>query len=98
MSFRLNEKNVITKVIEGIPSDELQLTAHGFPFAYLVQLLTFLAEHMEHSIHLEHQQLWVYHLLTAHGQYLRDNSLFLRGPLRNLLKVVTKWHTDMAKL
>jgi periodic tryptophan protein 2 len=98
MSFRLNEKEIILKVIEGIPYGDIQICVQGFPIAYLGRLLTFLGSNLEESVHIEHQQLWVHHTLTVHGTYMEDNGLSLLGQFRTLLKAITKWHKDLGRL
>jgi len=98
MSFRLNEKEIITKVLEAIPTNEIQFVAYNFPLAYIKRLLDFLGVSVETTRHLEHHQLWINHLLTGHGQYIKDNSHTLSTQLRSILKASTKWLKDLSKL
>eukprot|EP00026_Physarum_polycephalum_P000323 Phypoly_transcript_00323.p1 GENE.Phypoly_transcript_00323~~Phypoly_transcript_00323.p1 ORF type:complete len:955 (+),score=97.26 Phypoly_transcript_00323:2285-5149(+) len=98
MSFRLNEKNIITEVLEAIPSTEIQFVAYNFPLAYVKRLLDFLGVSMETTRHLEHHQLWMNHVLTGHGQYIKDNSHLLATQLRSILKSSSKWLKDLSKL
>ncbi len=40
MSFRLNEKEIIKKVLEGIPPQEIQFVAYNFPLVYIQRYIS----------------------------------------------------------
>ncbi len=53
---------------------------------------------MEWTRHVELHQLWISHVLTGHGQYIKENSTAHSAPLRSILKSTIKWQKDLAKL
>ncbi|KAF8889622.1 quinon protein alcohol dehydrogenase-like superfamily [Infundibulicybe gibba] len=53
MAFRLNEKPLIQRVYESVPRGDIRLLARQVPEQYVAMLLRFVAEHLEHSPHLE---------------------------------------------
>lgn len=100
MSFRLNEKYLIKKVYESIPSREIKLVAKGVPVIYLARLLEFLVQEVEDSRHLEFNMLWVEAILTAHGRVIKESAD--RGKylnlLRGLVKTGGKLQRDLVRL
>ena len=90
MAFRLNEKQLIHKVYESVPRDDIKLISRQLPAVYLSQMLRFVAEHLEKSPHLEFDLLWVNALLHAHGRHLRDRS----GEYASAFRLVQKGLMD----
>ncbi|KAJ2964255.1 hypothetical protein NQZ79_g742 [Umbelopsis isabellina] len=98
MSFRLNEKNVIQQVFEGIPPKDVELVAQDLPEKYLERLLKFVGVHMESSPHVEFHLIWVTRLLMAHGRYLRENRGQYQAIFRTLQKALGSVKEDLANL
>jgi len=98
MSFRLNEKPIIEKVFESIPPSEILLVVEGFPFTYVQKLLSFIANHIEKSPHLEYHLLWLAHLFNIQGKHLKDRSNNFMSLFRNLQKNISRQHQDIAKV
>ncbi|GJJ14935.1 hypothetical protein Clacol_009205 [Clathrus columnatus] len=74
MAFRLNEKYLIQKVYETVPTSNIRLLIHQLPSAYVTSLLEFISSHMEKSPHMEFDLLWINALFLTHGRYLRERS------------------------
>ncbi|KAI8982130.1 WD40-repeat-containing domain protein [Mycotypha africana] len=98
MAFRLNEKPLIHKVFESIPPDSVEIIARSMPDKYLFRLLTLIGMHMETSPHIEFHLLWVKHIMTAHGRYLRDHRGQFQPVFRALHKGVNRVRDDIAAL
>ncbi|KAI8351541.1 quinon protein alcohol dehydrogenase-like superfamily [Blakeslea trispora] len=98
MAFRLNEKPLIHTVFEGVPPDSVELVAREMPEKYLFKLLTFVGTHMETSPHIEFHLMWVTHVMTAHGRYLRDHRGQFQPVFRALYKGVHRVRDDIASL
>ncbi|QRV76578.1 small nucleolar ribonucleoprotein complex subunit (Pwp2) [Ceratobasidium sp. AG-Ba] len=74
MSFRMNEKDLLQRVFESIPTSDIPLIARQVPTVYLPTLLKFVGEHAENTPHMEFDLLWINSLLTAQGRFLREHS------------------------
>ncbi|KAJ7064813.1 quinon protein alcohol dehydrogenase-like superfamily [Mycena amicta] len=98
MAFRLNEKPLIQRVYEGIPSGDIRLVARQLPDIYVPLLLRFVAEHLARSPHLEFDLLWANTLLVAHGRQLRDRSAEHASVFRVLQKALVDFEQSISRL
>jgi periodic tryptophan protein 2 len=98
MALRLNEKDLTRRVLTSIPASQIQLVAQQVHASYLARLLTFLAQDMEQSQHVEFYLLWGLHLLTHHGQVLKEQAVTLASTLRALQKNLLKYQSDLSQL
>jgi len=98
MSLRLSEQDIITKVFEGIPVNEIQLIVQSIPVTYLLRLLKFIESHVENSPHLEFHLLWCTYIFNCHGKYLKDNSNIFGSVMRGIKKNITIKYEDLATL
>ncbi|KAG6817113.1 hypothetical protein H0H87_012634 [Tephrocybe sp. NHM501043] len=98
MAFRLNEKPLIQRVFEAIPSGDIRLVARQLPFIYVPLLLRFVAEHLENTPHLEFDLVWVNTLLMSHGRVLRDRSGEHASVFRALQKTLSDSEQSISKL
>ncbi|CAM0142760.1 unnamed protein product [Umbelopsis sp. WA50703] len=98
MAFRLNEKNIIQQVFEGIPPKDIELVAQDLPEKYLERLLKFVGVHMESSPHVEFHLIWVTRLLMTHGRYLKENRGQYQAIFRTLQKALGSVKEDLANL
>lgn len=98
MSFRINEQPLITRAFEAIPPLEIQLVVRDLPLPYIARFLRFLAKHFEGSPHLELHMLWVLHLFSQHGRYLKNNAASLMPVLRALHRTLTNHYREMSTL
>eukprot|EP01090_Pellita_catalonica_P002966 TRINITY_DN1258_c0_g1_i3.p1 TRINITY_DN1258_c0_g1~~TRINITY_DN1258_c0_g1_i3.p1 ORF type:complete len:857 (+),score=141.38 TRINITY_DN1258_c0_g1_i3:50-2620(+) len=98
MALKLNEKDVITKVFYGIPAEQIQLVVGNLPVTFLQRLLSFIAESITSSKHVEFVMLWCQHVFHKHGVYLKENSSVFMGIFRNLQKGATQHYEDLSKM
>ncbi|XP_041358721.1 periodic tryptophan protein 2 homolog [Gigantopelta aegis] len=98
MSFRLNEEHVIQEIIESIPVSDLDVICRNLPENYVDKLLSFVANQIESSAHIEFYLMWIKTLLTAHGPKLKQRSQLVMATIRNLQKNITRKYEDIGKL
>lgn len=98
MAFRLNERNLIRRVYEGIPPGDIPLVAKSLPKVYLGRLVRFVALQADESPHLEFNLLWIEALLSAHGRWMKDQRGQLEAELRAVEKSVKRIQSELARL
>lgn len=98
MAFRLNERNLIRRVYEGIPPADIPLVAKDLPKVYLGRLVRFVALQADESPHLEFNLLWIESLLSKHGRWMKDQRGQLEAELRAVEKSVRRIQTELARL
>jgi len=76
----------------------VELTVRSLPAIYAERVLKFVAPTMEGTRHVEFYLLWVQHLLTAHGQHLRQAGAQATPLLLSLQKSLNRRHEDLSKL
>ncbi|KZT37455.1 WD40 repeat-like protein, partial [Sistotremastrum suecicum HHB10207 ss-3] len=96
MAFRLNEKHLLQKVYEEIPSSAIKLLARELPVVYLESMLRFVAQHLDQGPHLEFDLLWIHALLSSHGRHLRDHSTTFASTFRALQKGIVASQDSVA--
>jgi len=98
MAFRLNEKALIVRAYEAVPSADIKLIVRQLPVIYVTKLLAFIGSHAEKSPHMEFDLLWINALLNANGRYLRDHSVEYASILRTIQKSVMDYQKNVASL
>ncbi|KAG9125096.1 hypothetical protein FRC07_008978 [Ceratobasidium sp. 392] len=98
MAFRMNEKNLLQKVFEAIPTNDIPLIARQVPTIYLPTLLQFVGEHAESSPHMEFDLLWINSLLTTQGRYLREHSSEYASIFRLLQKSMLDFQQTVSQI
>nr|XP_054754617.1 periodic tryptophan protein 2 homolog [Lytechinus pictus] len=95
MAFRLNEKRVIRRVTESIPWSQVDVICSSIADTYVEKMLSFVAEQLTASPHLEFYVLWAEKLLSIHGSRLKlKNSSSHHAMLTALQKsLITKADT-----
>ncbi|KAH7344776.1 quinon protein alcohol dehydrogenase-like superfamily [Rhizoctonia solani] len=97
MAFRLNEKPLLQKIFESIPSNDIHLISRQIPTVYLPSLLRFVGEHAESSPHMEFDLIWINSLLTTQGRYLRDHSSEYASTFRLLQKGMLDFQQSISR-
>lgn len=97
MAFRLNEKNLLRKVFESVPTSNIALISRQIPTVYLPALLQFVGEHAETSPHMEFDLLWINSLLVTQGRYLRDHSSDYASTFRLIHKSMLDFQQTIAR-
>ncbi|SJM86960.1 probable Periodic tryptophan protein 2 [Zygosaccharomyces bailii] len=91
MSFRLNEKYLISKIYESIPVSQINLVSSNLPVVYVSRILRFIAEYSMESQHIEFNLIWINAIISAHGAFMslhkQDFSFALRSIQRFLGRV-----------
>ncbi|TAQ87241.1 hypothetical protein B7494_g4429 [Chlorociboria aeruginascens] len=98
MSFRLNEKPLISQVFEGIPHPNIPLVVRDLPIVYVPRLLRFVAIQTEESPHLEFCLLWIQAILVVHGQWVGDNRGLVDSELRVVARAVGRIKEELRRL
>lgn len=98
LAFRLNEQEIIQKVIENIPVNEIEHVSSNLPFVYVQKLLDFIANQLETSCHLDFYLRFSVHLLYLHGSVLKQNLNLMLPSLTSLQKSVTQCYQDVNKM
>ncbi|KAG8679391.1 hypothetical protein FRC09_018996 [Ceratobasidium sp. 395] len=93
----MNEKDLLRKVFESIPTNDIPLIARQVPTIYLPMLLQFVGEHAESSPHMEFDLLWINSLLTTQGRYLRDHSSEYASIFRLLQKSMLEFQQTVSR-
>lgn len=93
MSFRLNEKYLISKVYESIPVSQINLVSSNLPVVYVSRILRFIAEYSMESQHIEFNLLWINAIISAHGAFIslhKQDFLFALRSIQRFLGRVAK--------
>lgn len=97
-AFRLNEEELTTEVIEGIPVGQIELVCRSLPQVYVEKLLNFVGAKLESTTHVHFYVTWVVTLLKGHGEVLKERSRNIMATLRTVTKNVGLRHTELSKV
>lgn len=97
-AFRLNEDELTTEVVEGIPVNEIDLVCRSLPQIYVEKLLNFVGAKLESTTHVHFYVTWVVTLLKGHGEALKERSRNIMATLRTVTKNVGLRHTELSKV
>ncbi|KAL1416810.1 hypothetical protein MTO96_027519 [Rhipicephalus appendiculatus] len=97
-AFRLNEDELTTEVVEGIPVGEIDLVCRSLPQVYVEKLLNFVGAKLESTTHVHFYVTWVVTLLKGHGEVLKERSRNIMATLRTVTKNVGLRHTELTKV
>lgn len=98
MAFRLNENPHITRVIESVPADDIDIISKGLSLVYVEKLLEFVARRLEKSRHANFYLLWCKCLLIHHSVHLKPRSNKVMHTLNHLSKALTVKVDQLGKL
>ncbi|XP_065187306.1 periodic tryptophan protein 2 homolog [Sycon ciliatum] len=98
MSLRLNEIDMIQRVIETVPADEVEMLCRQLPAKYAELLLKTLGGLFETSRHLQFYLTWSGALLRAHARTFKEHCNTLMPALQSLHKAMAQKHEDVEKL
>jgi periodic tryptophan protein 2 len=98
MALRLSELPLIKQVYTAVPPSEIKLLARQIPPVYVEKLLSFIADQLEKSPHVEFDLLWVGSMLTSHGKWLRDRRGEMASVFRGLQKGLMGFEASITKL
>ncbi|KAF2191821.1 WD40 repeat-like protein [Zopfia rhizophila CBS 207.26] len=98
MAFRLNERNLIRRVYEAVPIQDIALVVKDIPIVYLGRLLRFVAVQADESPHLEFNLMWIEAMLGKHGRWMKDNRGAMEAELRSVEKAVRRIQAELTRL
>ncbi|XP_042904814.1 periodic tryptophan protein 2 homolog [Parasteatoda tepidariorum] len=98
MAVKLNENIVTKEVIESVKPGDIETLASYLPEIYVERLLRFIVDQIDNSPHLEFYLTWLQHLLTIHGQKIKNRSQSNMGNLRALQKNLSQRLTALDKI
>ncbi|TIC55702.1 WD40 repeat-like protein [Wallemia mellicola] len=98
MAFRLNDEKLVEMVYTSTPPAEIKLIVKQLPLVYVDKLVMFIGKHMERSVHLEFDLIWVSSLLSYHGRTLRSRQIEFATPLRSVQKGLVDWQKGITAL
>ncbi|XP_077530053.1 periodic tryptophan protein 2 homolog [Haemaphysalis longicornis] len=97
-AFRLNEDDLTTEVVEGVPIGEVELVCRSLPQVYVEKLLNFVGAKLESTTHVQFYVAWIVTLLRCHGETLKERSRNIMATLRTVMKNVGLRHAELAKV
>lgn len=81
-----------------LSSSTVQLIVQNLPEVYLEKLLTFLAECLDNSPHLQFYLHWCTQLLITHGDNLKENFSSIMTAVRDLQKSILQKQADIGRV
>ena len=97
IALRLGDPRITSRVLEGVPPEDVTVVAGQVPAARLARLLGALAGRLEQGAHLEFYLDWLQALYRAHGEFLCEGRAELEQPLQRLQKAVMQAHGDLKE-
>ncbi|XP_051155640.1 periodic tryptophan protein 2 homolog [Leptopilina boulardi] len=95
-ALKLSEISHIRKVVENIPLCDISLTLYNLPHVYVEKLLTFIADELETTKHVQFYSKWVNTIFTERGDLI--NTLTLMPVLIMLQKSMQEKYDSLSKL
>lgn len=99
MAFRLNEENLIDRVVESVPVKDIKLVCNEVPTVYAGRLIKYLGEKLnraEGSQHIEFTLLWVKETLNAHGRYINQHKADFQPNMRLVQRFLARVAKDVV--
>lgn len=99
MAFRLNEQNLLDRVIESVPLRDVPLVCADTPAVYVVRLLEYLGEKVNRaqgSHHIEFNLCWVKAALNSHGRYISQNKFDCQPAIRMIQRFLARVAKDIV--
>ncbi|CAI6347363.1 unnamed protein product [Macrosiphum euphorbiae] len=90
MALRLNEPNLITEILESIPSNDIELTVASLPKMYAEKITKHISILLGSTTHIEFYVQWVMFLLNS---YQPHQTIIL-----TLYKNLSKKYMDLSKV
>lgn len=97
-ALRLNEHALITRAVEKVPMQSIDVIVNSLPDVYVDKLLTFVAGQIESSAHLEFYLIWVRDIAFSHGNRIKLRSNEKHAMLCMLEKAMIKKYEDLNKM
>ncbi|KAG8848590.1 hypothetical protein FRB91_010694 [Serendipita sp. 411] len=102
MAIRLNEEQLIVRVFENIPQDDMKFVVAHLPLGenayYLRRLVELLVKRLEKGPNLEGDLRWIIEVLERHGKLIRSNGNEWAGLVRGLTRGMTDVQTTISTI
>ena len=95
-ALHLNEEDLIRKVLQSIPFDQIRPVCLEVPRLFLARLLSLLCVQASETAYVEYYFTWIQHVLKIHGEYLRTNLRRYLPVMRNVQKCLLE-HYNQCK-
>eukprot|EP01064_Diplonema_japonicum_P035859 TRINITY_DN7880_c4_g1_i1.p1 TRINITY_DN7880_c4_g1~~TRINITY_DN7880_c4_g1_i1.p1 ORF type:complete len:1034 (+),score=309.53 TRINITY_DN7880_c4_g1_i1:23-3103(+) len=107
-SLHLNDADVCTRVLHGVPEQEIPFVTDNISTELLVPVIELLSKELADNNNVERVLRWVCHLLSRHGAYLQKRAAAttssapadgqLQAALKLLHQNIVKRTADLAKV
>ena len=94
MALHLGERNVLKKAVDAIDLLNIDLVVLSVDIRMLKEMLSFIAEELTSSPHIEYYLQWSYSILQNYHTLIFKESIVYLETLRNLLRVITQHEKD----
>lgn len=94
MALHLGERDVLKKAVDAIELKSIDLVVLGIDIRMLKKILSFIAEELATSPHIEYYLQWSYSILQNYHALIFKDSIVYLETLRNLLRVITQHEKD----
>lgn len=101
MAFRLNEQNILDRVVESVPLMDIPLVCADVPAVYVVRLLEYLGEKVNRaqgSQHIEFNLSWVKATLNSHGRFIAQNKYDCQPAIRMVQRFLARVAKDIVSV
>ncbi|KAF2455633.1 WD40-repeat-containing domain protein [Lineolata rhizophorae] len=98
MAFRLDNKSLVRRCLEGTPLASINIVVRSLPRVYLARTLRFVGQQAEETPHLEFCLLWIEALLRHHGRWMKDNRIEVEAEIRAVQRAVSRIQRDLENL
>ena len=72
-ALKLNDDQLLTKVIESVPQEDIQFVAQTLPINYVQKCIKFIATSLETTRHIEFYLFWIQVILNKFGVSMKAN-------------------------
>ncbi|WPK26501.1 hypothetical protein PUMCH_003856 [Australozyma saopauloensis] len=101
MAFRLNEQNLLDRVVENVPLKDVKLVCTDLPSVYVNRLLEYLGEKVNRaqgSQHIEFNLTWVKATLESHGRYITLHKYECQPAIRMIQRFLARVAKDIVSV
>lgn len=96
MSLRLNERDLVRRIVENVPYNDVELTVTSIPQIYIEKLLRFIAVELERTRHIHFYLIWIEVIFTRLGHKI--NSPMQMPVLLTIQKNMQQKYDDLSKI
>lgn len=101
MAFRLNEPQLVDRVMEAVPVADVRLVCHDLPVVYVDRLLKFVGDKLngsEGSHHIEFSLVWVKETFASHGRYISLHKAEFQASIRLVQRFLARVAKDVVQV